>query len=181
MDPIHPRKLALAILISFFSAMPLVAWVYLGATGHLSGFVDEEQHKDLTIALFIVTTVWFVGVTPFLIWPRIFNGTDARENLLKKGIPARGIVLETGLVGKKGIRYLKRRNTYLVMAVKVILPDDTYEIQSHLALVPENILPFVREGMEFPVRVNPSNRMNIEIDWEPLMVHYPGSDYSSGQ
>lgn len=175
MGPLHPKKLALAILISFLSAMPLVAWVYLGATGQLSGFVDADRQHDLTIALFIVTTVWFVGVTPFLIWPRIFNGTDARENLLEKGIPARGIVLETGLVGKTGIRYLKRMNTCLVMAVKVILPDDTFEVQSHLALVPESILPFVRKGMEFPVRVNPSNRMNIEIDWEPLMSHYPES------
>lgn len=175
MGPICPKKLALAILISFFSAMPLVVWVYLGSTGQLSEFVDAKQQKDLTIALFIVTTVWYIGVTPFVIWPRIWNGTDARKNLLLKGTRARGILLEKGLKGNEGIKYQKRRNTYLVMAVKVILPDEEYTIQSHLALVPENILPFVREGMEFPVRINPSNRMSIEIDWEPLMVHYPES------
>jgi len=178
MGPTDTGKLALAVLISFLSAVPLVAWVWLGASGRLGEFVDAEQHRDLTIALFIVTAVWFVGVTPFLIWPRIWNGTDARENLLKKGIPARGILLETGLRGKEGIRYRKRRNTYLVMAVKVTLPDDTYTVQSHLALVPENILPFVREGMEFPVRVSRADRMMIESDWEPLMVHYPGDSAS---
>jgi hypothetical protein len=180
MGPIQPKKLALAILISFLSAMPLVVWVYLGATGQLSGFVDAKHQEDLTIALLIVTTVWYIGVTPFVIWPRIWNGTDARENLLKKGTPARGILLETGLKGKEGIKYQKRRNTCLVMAVKVILPDDSYEVRSHLALVPESILPFVREGMEFPVRVNPSDRMSIEIDWEPLLVHYPESTVISG-
>lgn len=179
MGNIDAKKLALAILISFLSCMPLLAWVFLGGTGRLGVFAGTREYHDLTIAVAMVTAAWLVAVMPFVIWPRIFNGPSEGEGSLKDGIPARAVLLERGLEGRGGIRFRKRRNTYLVMTLKVFLPEETYIVKSHLALVPESILPFVREGMEFPVRVGRSDRMAVGIDWEPLLEHYPGkaADY----
>lgn len=173
MGSIDTGKLALAILISFISCMPLAAWVFLAGTGRLGGFADAQSHHDLTAAIFIATAVWSVGVVPFVIWPRLFNGSVSRRNLLKKGIPARAILLERGLEGRDVTVPRKGRHTNLVMSLRVILPDGEYEIGSHLALVPGNILPFVRKGMEFPVRVSTTDRTMIEIEWERLLAHYP--------
>jgi hypothetical protein len=170
---IDPSKLAKAVLVSFLSAMPLVVWVFLGGTGRLGDYADTQGFQNVTIGLFIVTAIWYVGVVPFLIWPRIFTGPDASDEILRTGIPARGELVGLGLRGIDGVMWRKRRNTYHTMAVKVTLARETYTLENHVALVPEQILPFLREGMEFPVQVSEADRNKITIDWEPLLKHYP--------
>jgi len=170
---IDSKQLAMAMLVSFLSAMPLIVWVFLGGTGSLGDFAETQRYQDITIALFIITAIWFVGVVPFLIWPRIFGGSDAVDHTISNGIPARGVLVGLGLKGIGGVQWRKRRNTFHTIAVKVTLEREVYTLENHVALIPERILPFLREGMEFPVMVSPDNRMKIEIDWEPLLQHYP--------
>lgn len=165
------------MLISFISGIPLVAWIFFGGTGRLGDYALTEGYRTVTIVIAVLTGIWYFVVTPFLIWPRIFNGSgsESRDYILKKGAPARAVLLSLGLRGLGDIRWKGRRNTYQVMSLKVTLEGEEYTIDGHLELVPESVVPFLRRGMEFPMKVSRSDRMKIAIDWEPLLPHFPGS------
>ncbi len=177
MNPIDPMKLFKVLLISFLSGLPLVVWVFLSGTGRLGEFSDTPACRTVTIVLFIITTIWYVGVTPFLIWPRLFNGPgpESLDHILNSGTPARAVLVSIGFRGIGGIRRRRRRNTYQIMDLEVTGEAGTYSVPGHLDLVPECVLPFLRVGMEFPVRVSREDRTRIAIDWEPILEHYPGT------
>jgi hypothetical protein len=72
-------KTAYAVLISMAAGMPLVVWLLLGESGALGAFGDSEGYSIIRMSLFLLTCVFYFVVSPFILWPRIFNGDDKGE------------------------------------------------------------------------------------------------------
>lgn len=67
-------KAAFAVLISMAAGMPLFIWLVLGASGELGVFGESEAYGIIKWCLIGATIVFYFIVSPFIIWPRIFNG-----------------------------------------------------------------------------------------------------------
>ena len=67
-------KGAWAVLISMAAGMPMIAWLMLGASGALGEFGVSQTYTVIKWVLIGLTLVFYFIVSPFVIWPRIFNG-----------------------------------------------------------------------------------------------------------
>lgn len=69
-------RLAKALLISIMAGFPMSAWFVLGQSGLLGEFGESTIYAAIMWALTILTLVFYFIVSPFILWPRIFNGED---------------------------------------------------------------------------------------------------------
>lgn len=69
-------KNAYAVLISMAAGMPMILWLVLGESGALGEFGDSGIYSIIKWSLIGLTCVFYFIVSPFIIWPRIFNGRD---------------------------------------------------------------------------------------------------------
>ncbi|HOP27011.1 MAG TPA: hypothetical protein PLM22_10340 [Candidatus Sabulitectum sp.] len=67
-------KGAWAVLISMAAGMPMIGWLMLGASGALGEFGGSQTYTVIKWVLIGLTLVFYFIVSPFVIWPRIFNG-----------------------------------------------------------------------------------------------------------
>ena len=69
-------KNAIAVLISMAAGMPMFLWLLLGGSGALGAFGESETYEMIKWVLISLTLVFYFIVSPFILWPRIFNGDD---------------------------------------------------------------------------------------------------------
>ena len=69
-------KGAWAVLISMAAGMPMITWLMLGASGVLGEFGASQTYTVIKWVLIGLTMVFYFIVSPFVIWPRIFNGEE---------------------------------------------------------------------------------------------------------
>lgn len=173
MDGVDPVKLLKTMASSFLFILPLFFWLILGGTGVFGAFSETETYNTVTIIFIIIVAIGCTLVIPIFVWPRIWNGEDTRDDILRKGRPAKGVIRSVGGRGAEGVRWRKRSNTYIRTSIEVSGEGPDYVVDPHLALVPDTILPFLKEGMEVPVMVSRHDGRKIAIVWEPLLEHYP--------
>lgn len=65
---------AYAVLISMAAGMPMFAWLVLGESGVMGEFGESGIYSIIKWSLIVLTCIFYFIVSPFIIWPRIFNG-----------------------------------------------------------------------------------------------------------
>ena len=78
-------KVAILVLISMAAGIPMFLWLILGATGSLGDFAETGTYEIIKYALIGVTCIFYFVLSPFLIWPRILNRDDGRDDSLTGG------------------------------------------------------------------------------------------------
>jgi len=154
----------LAVLLSMAAAVPMFAWLVLGATGHLGDLYQTRTYEVVKYVLIGLTMVFYFVVSPFIIWPRLF-GSCTHKGILRRGRRASGRIVSVGEKGREHVGFRGRPHTYLEMEVEVREGADTWTV-SHLALVPDVKIGAVRAGMDVPVRICPDDRTNIAVEWD---------------
>ena len=66
-------KGAYAVLISMAAGMPMFVWLVLGESGVMGEFGESGSYSIIKWSLIVLTCVFYFIVSPFIIWPRIFN------------------------------------------------------------------------------------------------------------
>ena len=72
-------KNAYAVLISMAAGMPMFMWLVLGESGVMGEFAESGSYSIIKWTLIVLTCIFYFIVSPFIIWPRIFNGDDNGE------------------------------------------------------------------------------------------------------
>ncbi len=55
---------------------PMILWLVLGASGVLGDFGTSVVYEVIKWVLIGLTMVFYFIISPFILWPRIFNGSD---------------------------------------------------------------------------------------------------------
>lgn len=169
-----PTRIVKIGIVSMLSTLPLVVWVFLGGSGGLGAFSETEACNSITIAAIMATAVVNALILPIFYWPRVLNGEDDGKRVLRKGTAARGIIRSMGEPIAVPVHTKQGSFTGLRVSVEVEHDGRSYFVSRHLTHVPEALLHSLSEGMEIPVRVSRQDRMNIAIDWKPLLGQYLG-------
>lgn len=69
-------KAATAVVISIMAGAPMMLWLVLGASGVLGEFGNSGLHEVIKWVLFGLTLVFYFIFIPFILWPRILNGSE---------------------------------------------------------------------------------------------------------
>lgn len=69
-------KTATAMVISIMAGAPMILWLVLGASGVLGDFGTSVVYEVIKWVLIGLTMVFYFIISPFILWPRIFNGSD---------------------------------------------------------------------------------------------------------
>ncbi len=54
----------------------MILWLVLGASGVLGDFGTSVVYEVIKWVLIGLTMVFYFIISPFILWPRIFNGSD---------------------------------------------------------------------------------------------------------
>lgn len=73
-------KAAYAVIISMAAGMPMFFWLILGESGQMGEFGESESYSVIKYSLIALTCVFYFIVSPFVIWPRLFNGDERKKN-----------------------------------------------------------------------------------------------------
>jgi len=75
----NSAKAAYAVLISMAAGMPMIVWLVLGESGTLGEFGESGTYSIIKWSLIGATCAFYFIVSPFIIWPKIFNGEGKED------------------------------------------------------------------------------------------------------
>ncbi len=113
------------------------------------------------------TLLFYFVVSPFILWPMIFDSSSYR-GILRHGRRAGGRIVSVGEKGAEHVLFGGEPHTCLETEVEVREGGGPW-IVNHRALVPDDKLNSVLPGMDVSVRVSPGDRDNIAVEWDRVV------------
>lgn len=160
-----PVRVVLMLLVYMVSCAPPFVWLLMGHFGVFGEYADTGSFRTVTFVLIGLVLIMTIFIIPILVLPRILGGAKEQEDLLLGGRPAYGTIRR--IIRHHGNRIEVGGRSFLYIDMELIVSDDGPEYTvTHQALVPETRIEQVLEGGRLPLKVSPSDRELIVIDWE---------------
>ena len=160
-----PVRVVLMLLVYMVSCAPPFIWLLMGHFGVFGEYADTGSFRTVTFVLIGLVLIMTIFIIPILVLPRILGGAKERGDLLPEGRLAYGMIRR--IIRRHGERIEVGGRTFLYIDMEIIVSDEGPEYTAtHQALVPETRVEQVREGVRLPLKISPSDRELIVIDWE---------------
>lgn len=160
------KKFLKAFAVFIGILIPPALYLYLSYDGYLgTDFTDTLLHKIILGILGLFVLVMGLIWQPFYFWRRLFKPPGPKSKILQRGKSAVGIIKKLG-ERSEGFDIIDDRPYFSIpLEIEVKKPESSYTVECE-AIVPASTVPWLKEDLEVPIKVDKDDKEKVAIDWD---------------